>query len=69
MARKKEPVGKVKHRSDLAFCGCKTCNHGMHKGDGGWQVQYARRQFRRAIKAALKQGNEPPKRWPVGYTD
>lgn len=62
-----KPVGR--HRSDLKFCGCRACNYGMHRGKGGRQVQQARRQYRRAVKLALKQGKEPPTKWAVGYTD
>lgn len=67
--KKTQKIGRAKHRSDLVFCGCSACNHGMHKGMGGRQVQQARRQFRRVVKEALRKQEIPPKRWPVGYTD
>ena len=59
-----------KHRSDLAFCGCATCNRGMHHGLDS--VQYERRKFRRVVKQALRRtedGADIPTRHAVGYTD
>lgn len=66
-------MSKGKHHSDLAFCGCRVCRNGMHRG-GGYLVQHARRVWRRKIKHLCKQAVADPEidiptRATVTYTD
>ena len=53
----------------LKFCGCKACRKGKHTPAGSDTVREAIRKDRKAVKAALKKGEEPPRKAGVTYTD
>lgn len=50
-------------------CGCRYCREGMHTKSGGVMVQKLTRGVRRAVKLALRRGDEPPPCRSRGYTD
>lgn len=72
---KRERAHRVKHASDLAFCGCAMCTHGLRTGYGEAIVQRARSRARNAWRMALHNVSDPDllilphARIPVGYTD
>lgn len=76
-SNKRVRTRKVKHASDLAFCGCTMCNHGLHTGYGDAVVRRARSHARNRWRMALQNINPvesdlivlPHPRIPVGYTD
>jgi hypothetical protein len=45
------------------------CRRGRHTKTGGTQVQQVIRSVRRAVKRALRRGEEPRPTRSVGYTD
>ncbi len=53
----------------MKACGCRQCRKGMHTKAGGATVRAAVRKKRKAVKAALKKGTEPPDKGSVPYTD
>ena len=54
---------------ELKFCSCKTCRAGRHRPGAKSIIKRASRRLRHGAKAALKQGQEPPAKTTVGYTD
>jgi hypothetical protein len=72
---KRQPRQRVKHASDLAFCGCTMCTMGLHTGYGDVVVRRARSRARNEWRMALHNVADPEllilpnHRTPVGYTD
>lgn len=50
-------------------CSCRRCRSGMHTKYGGKLLQKIIRSVRRAVKQALRWGDEPAPTKSRGYTD
>ena len=54
----------------LKKCSCKACRKGLHTKAGGTTARAAVRKARKAVKAALKKGDDdPPRAASMTYTD
>lgn len=62
---------KVKHASDLRFCGCRMCSHGLHTPYNSEFVRQVRGGARAKVRDALRTGNYDAicNRIAVPYTD
>jgi hypothetical protein len=53
----------------LKFCSCRQCRKGLRSKAGGEEVRATIRKDRKAVKAALRQGDEAQRKTSVPYTD
>jgi hypothetical protein len=53
----------------LKFCSCRQCKAGRHSKAGKATVRATIRADRKAVKAALSKGDDPPRKAGVPYTD
>ena len=55
--------------SPMKKCGCRGCRYGLRCRANSELARKTVRRNRRAVKQAIKKGNEPPKTFSLEFTD